>query len=156
MEKDTWVNERKDYLQRYPDGSISFRYQRKALGRLPLPEGSDEFNAEYDRLLASVGGKVKRKGRPAAMLKPKAAEIVTIGSFVARYRASDFFASHDKPNLKETPLAPGSQVHYRMALDLLDKQGVTALSFADLTSHKVHLYLQKIRRNFPVRRRGCN
>jgi integrase len=142
------MSERKDYLQRYPDGSINFRYQRRTLGRLPLPEGSKEFNAEYDSLLKSVGGKPKPRGRPAAMLKPKQPASVTIGSFVTRYKASDFFADPDKPNLIEKPLAPGSQYHYRLALDLLDRQGVTALSFADLTPHKAHLYIQKIRREF--------
>ena len=56
------MSDRKSHLHRYPDGSINFRYQRKTLGRLPLPEGSAAFNAEYDRLLGSVVGKAKMRG----------------------------------------------------------------------------------------------
>ena len=141
------MSDRKSHLHRYPDGSINFRYQRKTLGRLPLPEGSAAFNAEYDRLLGSVVGKAKKRGRPAAVIKPKSTS-PTIGLFVARWKASDFFAHPQKPGLKEVPLAPGTQYHYRLALDLLDKQGVTGLSFADLTPHKANLYIQKIRREF--------
>jgi hypothetical protein len=97
--------ERTKYLQRYPDGSIYFRFKGKSLGRLPDAEGSAEFNREYDRLLATVSGiKVRNVGRPAAMLKPKSSK-PTIGLFVERYRASDFFADPLKPHLKERPLA---------------------------------------------------
>jgi hypothetical protein len=142
------MTSKRKYLQHYPDGSINFRFKRRSLGRLPGAEGSAEFNAEYDRLLASVSAdKTRKVGRPAAMLKPKNSA-PTIGLFVERYKASDFFADPAKPDLKERPLAPGSQYHYRLALDLLDKQGVTSLSFSELTSHKANLYIQKIRREF--------
>jgi integrase len=138
--------ERTKYLQRYPDGSIYFRFKGKSLGRLPDAEGSAEFNREYDRLLATVSGiKVRNVGRPAAMLKPKSSK-PTIGLFVERYRASDFFADPLKPHLKERPLAKGTQINYRLGLDLLHRQGVTTLSFSDLTSHKANLYIQKINR----------
>lgn len=139
------MTDRSKYLQRFPDGGISFRFQRKTIGRLPLPEGSAAFNAEYDRLLASVIDKAKKRGRPAAMIKPKSIG-PTIGLFVARWKASDFFSHPQKPGLKEVPLAAGTQYHYRLALNLLHKQGVTGLSFADLTPHKANLYIQKIRR----------
>src|SRR6478752_4368658 len=68
---------RSKYLQRYPDGSIYFRFRGKSLGRLPDAEGSAEFNREYD---------------------------------------------------------------------LLHRQGVTTLSFSDLTANKANLYIQKIKR----------
>ena len=138
--------ERTKYLQRFPDGSVYFRFKGKSLGRLPGAEGSAEFNREYDRLLASVSGiKVRNVGRPAAMLKPKSTK-PTIGLFVERYRASDFFADPLKPHLKERPLAKGTQINYRLGLDLMHRQGVTTLSFSDLTSHKANLYIQKIKR----------
>jgi integrase len=57
-----------------------------------------------------------------------------------------FFADPLKPHLKERPLAKGTQVNYRLGLDLLHRQGVTTLSFSDLTSHKANLYIQKIKR----------
>jgi len=137
---------RSKYLQRYPDGSIYFRFRGKSLGRLPDAEGSAEFNREYDRLVASVSGiKVRNVGRPAAMLKPKSSK-PTIGLFVERYRASDFFADPLKPHLKERPLAKGTQINYRLGLDLLHRQGVTTLSFSDLTGNKANLYIQKIKR----------
>lgn len=138
--------DRKKYLQRYPDGGIHFRFKRKSLGRLPGPEGSDDFNHEYDRLLASVAAiKTRKAGRPAAMHKPKTIK-PTIGLFVERYKASDFFADPEKPHLKEKPLAPGTQYNYRLGLGLMDRQGVTTPSFSDLTSHKANLYIQKIKR----------
>lgn len=140
------MTSKRKYLQHYPDGSINFRFKRRSLGRLPGAEGSAEFNAEYDRLLASVSAdKTRKVGRPAAMLKPKNTK-PTIGLFVERYRASDFFADPDKPRLKEKPLAKGTQYNYRLGLDLLHKQGVTTLSFSDLTSHKANLYIQKVKR----------
>ena len=137
------MNKRR-YLQRYPDGSIFFRKSGKVLGRLPDDEGSPEFAQEYDRLVATIG-KTAKVGRPAAMHKPKTIK-PTIGLFVERYRASDFFADPDMPYLKEKPLAKGTQYNYRLGLDLLHKQGVTSLAFSDLTSHKANLYIQKVKR----------
>ena len=135
---------KRKYLQRYPDGSIFFRQGGKVLGRLPDDESSPEFAREYDRLFATIG-KTNKPGRPAAMLKPKTVK-PTIGLFVERYKASDFFADPEKPHLKEKPLAKGTQQNYRLGLDLLHRQGVTSLSFSDLTSHKANLYIQKIKR----------
>jgi integrase len=135
---------KRKYLQRYPDGSIFFRQGGKVLGRLPDDENSPEFEQEYDRLFATIG-KTRRPGRPAAMYKPKTAK-PTIGLFVERYKASDFFADPQKPHLKEKPLARGTQANYRLGLDLLHRKGVTSLSFSDLTSHKANLYIQKIKR----------
>jgi site-specific recombinase XerD len=136
---------KRKYLQRYPDGSIFFRQGGKVLGRLPDDEGSTEFAREYDRLFATIG-KTAKVGRPAAMHKPKATK-PTIGLFVERYRASDFFADPEKPHLKEKPLAKGTQYNYRLGLDLLHQQGVTSLAFSDLTSHKANLYIQKVKRD---------
>jgi integrase len=135
---------KRKYLQRYPDGSIFFRKGGKVLGRLPDDEGSPQFAQEYDRLFATIG-KTAKVGRPAAMHKPKTIK-PTIGLFVERYRASDFFANPEKPHLKEKPLAKGTQYNYRLGLDLLHKQGVTSLAFSDLTSHKANLYIQKVKR----------
>jgi integrase len=132
------------YLQRYPDGAIFFRKGGKVLGRLPDDENSPEFKREYDRLLAGAG-KSHKVGRPSAISKPKAAK-PTIGLFVERYRASDFFADPNRPHLREKPLAPGTAYNYRRGLDLMHKQGVTTLSFSDLTPHKANLYIQKIKR----------
>jgi integrase len=137
-------NDRTKYLQRYPDGSIFLRKGGKVLGKLPGSEGSREFNAEYDRLLA-LAPETKRPGRPAAMAKPKAAKI-TIGTFVERYRASDFFSHPQKPNLKETPLSEGTQYNYRLGLDLMHAQDMTARSFADLTPQRASLYIKKVKR----------
>jgi integrase len=139
-------NDRTKYIQRYPDGTINFRFKRRTFGRLPGVEGSPEFNAEYDRLLASVVNvKARKVGRPAAMLKPKAAKI-TIGTFVERYRASDFFSHPQKPNLKETPLSEGTQYNYRLGLDLMHEQDMTSRSFADLTPQRAGLYIKKVKR----------
>ena len=146
------MTDRSKYLQRFPDGGISFRFQRKTIGRLPLP-GSAAFKARYDRLLASVIDKAKKRGRPAAMIKPKSIG-PTIGLFVARWKASDF--SHpQKPGLKEVPLAAGTQYHYRLALNLLHKQGVTGLSFADLTRTKPTSTFRRSGERSTDRRRGC-
>jgi integrase len=138
-------NDRTKFLQRYPDGSIHFRFKRKSLGRLPGVEGSAEFNAEYDRLLASVG-KTRKVGRPAKMHKPTLASKITIGTFVARYRASDFFAHPQKPNLKEKPLSEGTQNNYRLGLDLMHRLDMTSRSFADLTPQRGNLYIKKVKR----------
>jgi integrase len=142
------TTERTHYLHRFPDGSISFRFQRRSLGRLPGVEGSAEFNAEYDRLLASVSGKAKtarKRGRPAAVIKPKTTT-ATIGLFVTRWRASDFFANPLKPNLKEKPYSEGTQNNYRLGLDLMHAQGMTAMPFAELTVQRVKLYIAKVKR----------
>lgn len=139
-------NDRTKYLQRYPDGTVYFRFKRRTLGKLPGVEGSAEFNAEYDRLLASVINiKIRKVGRPAAMLKRKSSKI-TIGTFVERYRASDFFAHPQKPNLKEQPLSEGTQYNYRLALDLMHAQDMTSRSFADLTPQRGNLYIKKVKR----------
>jgi integrase len=135
---------KRKYLQRYPDGSIFFRKSGKVLGRLPDDESSPEFAEEYDRLFATLG-KTAKPGRPAAMHRPKSVK-PTIGLFVERYKASDFFADPEKPHLKEKPLGKGTQYNYRLGLDLLHNQGVTSLSFSDLTSHKANLYVQKVKR----------
>lgn len=137
-------NDRTKFLQRYPDGSIHFRFKRKSLGRLPGVEGSAEFNAEYDRLIASVG-KTRKAGRPSKMARPRSSK-VTIGTFVERYRASDFFAHSQKPNLKEKPLSEGTQYNYRLALDLMHAQDMTSRSFADLTPQRGNLYIKKVKR----------
>jgi integrase len=138
--------ERNKYLQRYPDGTVNFRFKRRTLGTLPGKEGSAEFNDEYDRLLASVSNvKARKVGRPAAMAQPKSSKI-TIGTFVERYRASDFFANPLKPNLKEEPLAEGTQYNYRLGLDLMHAQDMTARSFADLTPQRASLYIKKVKR----------
>jgi integrase len=139
------VSNRKSYLHRYPDGSINFRYQRKTLGRLPLPEGSDAFNAEYDRLLASVAGKAKKRGRPAAMIKPKSIG-PTIGLFVARWKASDWFANENKPNLKEKPFAESTQRIYRIGLDAMHRHGLTEFPFSELTVQRAKMYIAKVKR----------
>lgn len=138
------MTERKNYLQRYPDGAINFRYARKTLGRLPLPEGSKAFNDEYDRLLASVSGKAKR-GRPAAMIKPKATS-PTIGLFVERWKASDFFANPEKPNLKEKPFAAATQRVYRIGLGVMHRLELTAMPFSELTVQRAKLYIAKVKR----------
>jgi integrase len=137
-------NDRTKYLQRYPDGSIFLRKGGKVLGKLPGTEGSREFNAEYDRLL-SQAPMTKRAGRPSAMEKPKSNKI-TIGTFVERYRASDFFAHPQKPNLKEKPHSEGTQNNYRLGLDLMRKQDMTSRSFADLTPQRGNLYIKKVKR----------
>jgi integrase len=137
-------NDRTKYLQRYPDGTIFLRKGGKVLGKLPGTEGSREFNAEYDRLLA-LAPATKRPGRPEAMARPKSSKI-TIGTFVERYRASDFFANPLKPNLKEVPLAEGTQYNYRLGLDLMHRQDMTARSFADLTPQRAGLYIKKVKR----------
>jgi integrase len=139
------VSNRKSYLHRYPDGSINFRYQRKTLGRLPLPEGSDAFNAEYDRLLASVSGKAKKRGRPAAVIRPKSIA-PTIGLFVARWKASDWFADADKPNLKEKPFADSTQRIYRIGLDAMHRHGLTEMPFSGLTVQRAKMYIAKVKR----------
>jgi integrase len=139
------MTNRTKYLQRYPDGSVHFRFQRRTLGRLPGAEGSAEFNAEYDRLMASVGGKTRKTGRPSKMAKPRSSKI-TIGTFVERYRASDFFAHPQKPNLKEKPLSEGTQNNYRLGLDLMHAQDMTSRSFADLTPQRGNLYIKKVKR----------
>jgi integrase len=138
------MTNRTKYLQRYPDGSVHFRFQRRTLGRLPGTEGSAEFNAEYDRLIASVG-KTRKVGRPSKMAKPRSSKI-TIGTFVERYRASAFFAHPQKPNLKEKPLAEGTQYNYRLGLDLMHAQDMTSRSFADLTPQRGNLYIKKVKR----------
>jgi integrase len=138
------MTNRTKYLQRYPDGSIYFRKTGNKPILLPGVEGSSEFNAEYDRLFAALG-KIKRPGRPDAMAKPRSSKI-TIGTFVERYRASDFFAHPDKPNLKEQPLAEGTQNNYRFGLDLMHAQDMTARSFADLTPQRAGLYIKKVKR----------
>jgi integrase len=79
------------------------------------------------------------------MLKPKAAKI-TIGTFVERYRASDFFSHPQKPNLKEKPLSEGTQYNYRLGLDLMHEQDMTSRSFADLTPQRGNLYIKKVKR----------
>src|SRR4051794_18342334 len=138
--------DRRRFLHRYPDGTINFRFKKRTLGRLPGVEGSAEFNAEYDRLLASVANlKTTNVGRPSKMAKPKTVRI-TIGTFVERYRASDFFAHPDKPHLKETPLAAGTQYNYRLGLDLMHKLGMTSRSFADLTPNRANLYIKMVKR----------
>jgi integrase len=140
------MTDRNKYLQRYPNnGPIYFRKGGvKSNGPLPGMEGSDEFNAEYDRLLG-LAATTRKPGRPAEMSKPKSHK-PTIGTFVERYKASDFFADPDKPNLREKPLAKGTQINYRIGLNLMDKQGVTGLLFSELTSHQANLYIQKVKR----------
>jgi integrase len=139
------VTDRSKYLQRYPTGRIDFRFQRKALATLPLPEGSKAFNDEYDRLLASVSAKAKPKGRPAAMVKPKA-KSGTVGLFVERWRASDFFADPGKPGLTEVPFAKNTKDAYRRGLAKMHKRGVTELTFADLTPKYARQYIAKVKR----------
>jgi hypothetical protein len=98
---DQGMTSKRKYLQRYPDGSIYFRKDGKVLGRLPDDEASPEFAREYDRLFACIG-KMPKLGRPAAMYKPKTVK-PTIGLFVERYRASDFFADPEKPLSRRAP-----------------------------------------------------
>ena len=69
-----------------------------------------------------------------------------VGTFVERYRASDFFAHPDKPHLKETPLAAGTQYNYRLGLDLMRKLDMISRSFADLTPNRANLYIKMVKR----------
>ena len=139
------MSERQDYLQRFPDGGISFRFQKRTIGRLPLPEGSEAFNAEYDRLLASVIGMAKAKGRPAAMIKPKATG-PTIGLFAARWQGSDFFADPAKPGLTEVPYSENTKKAYRRGLNSMHKDGITEKPFSELTVRIAELHIAKVKR----------
>ena len=67
----------------------------QTLGRLPPPEGSVGFNAEYDRLLASIADiKTRKLGRPAATAKPK-----TLLSNLWKFaRGFEDFDGGDRPN----------------------------------------------------------
>ena len=114
-------NDRSRFLQRYPDGTINFRQERIVLSRSG------------------------RLGRPSNMSKPRLTRI-TIGTFVERYRASDFFAHPNKPHLKETPLSAGTQYNYRLGLDLMHKLDLTSRSFADLTPNRANLYIKMVKR----------
>ena len=111
---------------------------------MPGVEGSPEFNAEYDRLLASVVN-VRRASSVGRRRCSTETEQAHDGTFVDRYRASDFFAHPHKPNLKEKPLSEGTQDNYRLGLDLMHAQGMTSGSFAELTAARQSLH-QKVRR----------
>jgi integrase len=139
------IIERTKYLQRFPDGSIHFRFKRKTIARLPGAEGSAEFNAEYDRLIAGVGKAIK-VGRPAAVAKPRTAK-PTIDLFLKRYLASDFFADENKPDLKEKPYSQGTKVNYRLGFNRTRDMGMSDRSFADLTTQRANLYIQKVKRD---------
>src|SRR5207344_2662409 len=89
--------------------------------RLPGNEGSAEFNAAYDELLAQARISPAKGGRPPNYLKPRARRLVSnangvkrfhppaIGWFIEQWLASDFFALPDKAKPKDKPLRPGTQ-----------------------------------------------
>jgi integrase len=130
------MTERTKYLDRTKDGRTYFRILGKRQ-RLPGEEGSPEWNAAYDALLAgALLPKPKRAARPA----PEAPG--AIGWFIERYLASDYFIGRDgrAPKFK-----PGTQLNYRPVLESI-RRTLGPARLADLTSDNVDVYLAKVLR----------
>ena len=92
--------DRTKYLDRAKDGRIYFRINGKRW-RLPDEEGSPEFNAAYDTLIA---GPLTLKP-PRREKRPRPDTPGTIGWFVEKYLASDYFVGRDG---REPPPPPSS------------------------------------------------
>ncbi len=128
--------ERTKYLDRAKDGRIYFRVNDNRQ-RLPDDETSPEFAAAYDALLAgALMPKPKRAVRPA----PNAPG--TIGWFIERYLASDYFVGRDG---REPKFKPGTQMNYRPVLESI-RRTLGPARLADLTSDNVDVYLAKVLR----------
>src|SRR5262249_51186798 len=129
------MTDRTKYLDRAGD-RIYFRINGKRQ-RLPGEEGSPEWNAAYDTLAAgALVPKPKRAGRPA----PNAT--ASIGWFIEKYLASDYFLGRDGRKPKFTP---GTQSNYRPVLEAIRISLGPAL-LADLAPDNVDIYLAKIAR----------
>jgi integrase len=128
--------ERSKYLDRAKDGRIYFRINGRR-HRLPGAEGSPEWNAAYDALLAgAMMPRPKRAKRPA----PNAPG--TIGWFIEQYLASDWFVGRDG---RKPKFSSGTQLNYRPVLEAIRLSLGPAL-LADLTSDNVDVYLAKVSR----------
>jgi integrase len=126
------------YLDRSATGQIYFRINGK---RTPLPgaEGSPEFDAAYDRLLANM----TRARAPTVE-----GVVGSIEHFVKKYLASDCFVGRDGKSPKFTA---GTQANYRPALEALclDKlPGMThpigKAKLADITPKLALAFLQTV------------
>jgi integrase len=129
------MGDRTKYLDRRGGriyGRINGRRQR-----LPDDETSPEFNAAYDAFIAgALMPKPQRTKRPA----PNAPG--SIGWFIERYLASDYFIGRDG---RQPRFAAGTQLNYRPVLEAIRRTLGPAL-LADLTPDNVDVYLAKVQR----------
>ena len=129
--------DRTKYLDRAKDGRIYFRINGKRR-RLPDEEGSPEFNAAYDTLIA---GALTLKP-PRREKRPRPDTPGTIGWFVEKYLASDYFVGRDG---REPKFSAGTQLNYRPVLESI-RSTLGAARLTDLTPDNVDIYLAKVQR----------
>jgi integrase len=144
------MTKKRKHLYRKPDPRnadlvrVYFRHPKGGLTRLPDDETSPEFAERYDPLLAALTATPKPAREPGVRIKRNRDggnvlfRPATLGWFVERYLASDFFNSGSKKAYPE-----GTRYNYRKHLDLLKARlGVGTLS--DLDQEAVEIYSAEI------------
>jgi integrase len=127
--------DRTKYLDR-ADGRIYFRINGKRQ-RVLGDEGSAEFNAAYDALIA---GRLAPKPRREIRQAPNGPG--SIGWFIEKYLASDYFIGRDG---RAPKFSAGTQLNYRPALESI-RTTLGPARLADLTPDNVDVYLAKVQR----------
>jgi integrase len=129
------MTDRSKYLDRI-GGRIYFRINGKRQ-RLPDDETSPEYAAAYDALLAGrLAPKLRRQVRPA----PDG--VGSIGWFIEKYLASDFFVGRDG---RVPEFSAGTRLNYRPVLEAI-RTRLGPARLADLTPENVDVYLAKVQR----------
>ena len=129
------MTDRTKYLDRI-NGRIYFRINGKRQ-RLPDNEASAEFAAAYDALIA---GRMAPKPPREKRRSPDTPG--SIGWFIEKYLASDFFVGRDG---RAPEFSPGTQINYRPGLEAI-RTTLGPARLADLTPDNVDVYLAKVSR----------
>lgn len=175
------MTDRSKYLHRPQPGTLLFRYRHQTIGRLPIDEGSAEFAAAYDALLAEAlagkhGAKPGKAGRPLGMLKPKPVRVPVpvvdgrklyrppmMGWVIDRWLASDWFypAARAVPN---RTYRGSTQRGYRYALAIMRDapvvEGLDApfgeIAITKLSPRVVRHYIEAVRRKYGASTAGAH
>jgi integrase len=140
------VTKRTKYLYRKP-GYLYFRHPKtKKLTPLPSDESSREFTEQYDALIAALaaqelpprdGAERHKRNRDDGNISYAPP---TLGWFIEKYLASDYFNSQSKKAYAE-----GTRYNYRKHLDLLKARLGRAL-LVDVDQEAVEVYSAQVAR----------
>ena len=129
------MTHRTKYLDRIA-GRIYFRINGKRQ-RLPDDETSPEFATAYDALIAG-----RMAPKPPREKRRTPDTPASIGWFIERYLASDYFIARDG---RAPKFSPGTQLNYRPVLESI-RCTLGPARLADLTPDNVDVYLAKVQR----------
>jgi hypothetical protein len=123
------------HIQRLKTGYHYFRHRSGVSGRLPGREGSAEYIAQYEKLVAAAERRAplppRADGRPVRLPFP----VATLGWVARQFMAHDDFRKRRKP---------GTQVAYRAMIDNLIASDIARIPLAGLNRQHVRQHCNKI------------